>query len=126
MAKRSSLSQQVIRAQIQAQREAERARKARERARAVQERERKRSYLESRVAEVEAENANLEQAVSSLHAILHATLGVDDYLDIDDLKLEPDLPVFQPGALAVEAPAPAKVEVAPLSWGTEARPRREG
>jgi len=136
VAKRSSWSQQVqraqrereraaraqMRAQMQAQREADRARKAYERATALAEKERKRLYVESRMAEVEAQNAALEEDVTRLEGILAATLEIDDYLDFEDLKEEPEIPVFQPGALAVEAPLPEAETVPPLSWSQKLVP----
>jgi restriction system protein len=88
-------------------REAERARRAYERAQAVEEKDRKRLYLQSRVADVEARNEELDAFVASLESLLAATLDVDDFLDFEALKEEPDVPPFQPGALATPEPAPA-------------------
>ena len=88
------------RATLAAVREAERARKAYERAQLAEEKERRRLYLESRQAEVEAMNAELAAEVEELEGLLQATLSVDDYLDFETLKVEPELPLFQPGALA--------------------------
>ncbi|HLK13345.1 MAG TPA: hypothetical protein VKT78_00945 [Fimbriimonadaceae bacterium] len=87
-------------------REAERAQKAYERAQAAEEKERKRLYLESRQAEVEAMNAELAADVEALEGLLVATLDVDDYLDFETLKVEPELPVFQPGGLATAGDPP--------------------
>jgi restriction system protein len=119
---RERATEAQIRAQVRAQREAERTRKAYERASASAEKERKRLYVESQIAEVEALNAGLEDSVSALAAILSSTLGVDDYLDFEDLKDEPDPPMFQPGALAVEMPLPTKEDVPPLSWSQKLVP----
>jgi restriction system protein len=140
VARRSSWSQQVqraqrereraaraqVRAQMQAQREADRARKAYERASALAEKERKRLYVESRMAEVEAQNAALEEDVTRLGGILAATLDVDDYLDFEDLKEQPEIPAFQPGSLAVELPTPVAETVPPLSWSQKLIPRCQG
>jgi restriction system protein len=87
-------------------REAERTRKAYERSQALEEKERKRLYLESRAAEVEAMNADLEVRNDALESLLAATLEVDDYLDFETLKVEPDVPPFQPGALAIATDPP--------------------
>ena len=93
------------RAQMAAVREAERAEKAYARAQALDEKERKRLYVESRTAAVEAMNAELQAQNDELERLLRATLDVDDYLDFETLKAEPEIPPFQPGALAVsEAP----------------------
>jgi restriction system protein len=91
---------------MRAVREAERARRAYERSTAAEEKERKRLYLESRVAEVEAMNEQLDQTTSALEGLLAATLDVDDFLDFEALKETPELPAFQPGALATPEPAP--------------------
>ena len=93
--------------QLRAVREAERAQKAYERAVRVDEKERKRLYLESRAAEVEASNAELDALVTELEHLLQQTLDVDDYLDFEALKEQPELPRFQPGTLATAAPHPA-------------------
>lgn len=94
------------RTQLAATREAERARKAYERAQKLEEKERKRLYLEARQAEVDAMNAELEGQIGALETVLARTLDVDDYLDFEQLKVEPEIPPFQPGALAVVEPAP--------------------
>jgi len=87
-------------------REAERARKAYERAQAAEEKEQKRLYLESRQADVDSMNAELAADVEALEGLLHATLGIDDYLDFETLKVEPEIPPFQPGTLATPVEAP--------------------
>jgi restriction system protein len=123
MARRSSYSYRIAqyqrelerqaraqqRAQMAAMREAERARKAYERAQAAEEKERKRLYIESRMAEVEAMNAELQAQNDALEALLATTLDVDDYLDFETLKVKPEMPPFQPGALAI-AEEPPQVE----------------
>ena len=62
-----------LRAQAAARREAERARAAYLRARAADEKERKRLYAESRVAEVAAQNDDLEAEVEELQSLLELT-----------------------------------------------------
>jgi restriction system protein len=94
------------REQMRAVREAERAQKAYERAVVSEEKERQRLYLESRTAEVEAMNEELDAFVADLEGLLQATLSIDDYIDFEALKEEPELPPFQPGSLAVAKPAP--------------------
>jgi restriction system protein len=101
------------RAVVAATRDAERARKALERAQAWEAKERKRLYVESRQAEVEAMNAELEGEVHELETLLHATLEVDDYLDFEALKEEPEVPPFQPGALDVVESPPSLDAYAP-------------
>jgi restriction system protein len=50
-------------------------------------------------------------------SLLLATLSVDDYIDFEALKEEPELPPFQPGSLAVPASPPGEQDFmpAPLS-----------
>lgn len=87
-------------------REAERAQRAYERAVAAEEKERKRLYLESRTAAVELKNEELESYVHRLETLLSETLGVDDFFDLETLKVTPESPPFQPGTLAVPAAEP--------------------
>lgn len=92
--------------QMRALREAERARKAYERAGAAEEKEQKRLYVESRAADVDAMNEQLDTFVFSLENLLAATLDVDDFLGFESLKEKPEPLPFQPGALATQEPPP--------------------
>ncbi len=94
-----------VRAQLAAQRGAERSQNALERARLVDEKEHKRLYLESRVADVDAMNAEIEYQVAVLEGLLDDTLAVDDHIDFDALKVTVTLVPYYPGRLAVEEPA---------------------
>jgi restriction system protein len=94
------------REQLRAAREAERARRAYERAAVADEKERRRLYLESRAAEVDALNEELDGDVARLETLLQATLDIDDFFDLDTMKVEPEVPPFQPGTLATPIPAP--------------------
>jgi restriction system protein len=94
------------REQLRSIREAERAQRAYERSIAAEEKERKRLYLESRVAETEAQNEDLDSFVAELENLLAHTLGIDDYIDFEALNEDPELPPFQPGSLAVVEPKP--------------------
>lgn len=102
------------RALLAAQRDAERSRKAAERAaqqlarataaeRAAAERESKRLYQEARQDEVDVLNAELASQYEELDGLLAATLEVDDYVDLDDLKQEVHRSDFEPGALGTPA-----------------------
>lgn len=51
-------------------------------------------------------NADLVGEVEALETLLGATLDVDDYLDFEGLKVDPEIPPFQPGVLATPAQAP--------------------
>ncbi len=95
-----------VRNQMRAVREAERAQKALERAIAADERERKRLYVEARVAEVEAMNEALEQAVDDLESLLAAALSVRAAIDFEAQKIHATYPSLSLGALGVAAQAP--------------------
>jgi restriction system protein len=58
-------------------------------------------------------NEELELAVQRLERLLAETLGVDDFFDLDTMKVEPDVPPFQPGTLASAAPAPGPEQFMP-------------
>lgn len=89
-----------------AQREAARAKREYERAKVSEEKERKRLYAESREAETNLLIEELETLVARLESILSDTLDVDDFLDWDTLKEEPDIPPLQAGNLEIPLPAP--------------------
>jgi len=113
-----------VKAQAAAQREAERARKAFERASAADEKERRRLYLESRSADVDAMNEAVEGQVAALESLLAATLEVDHYLDLDALKVRPDIRPYDPGPLAVPEPPPdpLRFQIPPLTGGKKLVP----
>jgi restriction system protein len=92
-------------AATRAAREAERAQRAYERAQAAEAKEYRRLYVESRMADVELRNEELQDDVAALQRLLADTLAVDDFLDFEALKDAAPLPVFAPGPLAIaEAP----------------------
>lgn len=105
----------AFRAQAAAEREADRSRKAAERARAnaarasaadqkAAEKEAARLYAEARLAEVASLNADVENAASEIEGILAWTLEVDDYIELETLKVTVEHPPFEPGPLGVPAP----------------------
>lgn len=96
-----------VRAQSHAVREAERAQRDYERAVASDEKERQRLYLASRQALVDLHNEELQRSIDDLGAILAATLDVDDYFDLEQLKEPHTFPPFDPGHLGLAEPAPA-------------------
>ncbi|MGW4221892.1 hypothetical protein ACWEG1_00370 [Streptomyces bauhiniae] len=113
------------RAHLAAQRQAERAVKAYERAQAAAarssaaakkaaEREAARLLVESRLAEVDSMNTDLSNALADIDSLLAWTLDVDDYVDLESLKIsEVEHPPFKPGPLAVPAPKVAEPNYAP-------------
>ena len=118
MARRSG----VVAALVRMQREAERQRvrqaraaaqsqraaaTARNRAAVQDQKQRDRMYAEDRVQEAADETAEVEHQVEILQSVLAATLGVDDYLDLEALKRPPPYPVFDPVAVGAP-PAPPR------------------
>lgn len=65
-----------------------------------------RLYQESRAADVAASNEGLELRMQALATLLESTLGVDDHIDFDSLKIQPRMPVWQHQHLEVAAPPP--------------------
>ncbi len=102
----------AIRDQQRAIREAERAQRAAisasKRAATEAERDRKRLHQEAQMARVDKMNADIEVRLDALRHLLHRTLDVDDYLDLDDLKETYTPPTFNPGKLGTAGPAPRK------------------
>ena len=110
------------------QREAERAQRAavvadaRERARL--EKEAGRLHAEAQVAEADARNAELTKTYDDIDGILATTLQVDDYVDLESLKVTAEHPPFDPGPAGVPTEAmpelvypPAPVYVEPPAPG---------
>jgi len=100
-----------------ARREAERAAERAERATATEQkaadREAKRLLLESRQAEVEELNARLAETESELSALLDATLEVDDYVDLERLRVTTTHPPFPRADLEAPLAPPTPIEAPP-------------
>jgi restriction system protein len=94
-------------ATTRAARDAERAHRAYERAQTAEAKERQRLYVESRLADIELLNEELQDDVARLHRLLADTLTVDDFLDFETLKEAAPLPIFAPGMLAHPEPPPS-------------------
>lgn len=113
------------RAQVAAERDAERYRKAAERSRAAAsrasaadqkaaEKEAARLHVESRMAEVEAMNANLASELADVDSLLAWTLDVDDFVDLQTLKVgAAEHPPFDPGPLGTPAAAIPEPDLPP-------------
>ncbi len=70
--------------------------------------ERARLYLESRIAQVELQNEQLEQEITQFNNILIDTLSVDDYFDLETLKKPiPTIIGFHAGQLGVAESEPS-------------------
>lgn len=115
---------EYARANAAAQREHERAQRQAERA-AVQmarataaeqkaaEREAKRLHEEARLAEVASLNAQLAETNDEIDSILSATLDVDDFVDLEQLRVAPEHPPFARADLEVPTPPPAPISAPP-------------
>ena len=99
----------AVREVQRAEKAAERARLAAQRASAAEkkaaEKEAKRLHVEAREAEVAALNAELASTYNDIDSLLEATLDVDDFVDLETLKVTPKHPDFQPGKLGEPVPA---------------------
>jgi restriction system protein len=95
-------------------RAAEHQQKARDRELAARERDARRQHAEARAAQAEEMTADVEAEVAALEGLLGATLTVDDHIDFELLKEDPEIPPFQPGSLAVPEPLPVRDAFMPL------------
>jgi restriction system protein len=106
----------AYRARVSAVREAERAQAAAERARqaaarasmaerARLEKEAARMHAESQMAEVASRNASVRSTLNEIDGMLAATLAVDDYVDLESLKITVEHPPFD--ARGLDTPFPA-------------------
>lgn len=71
------------------------------------------AYNESRFAEVEAMNAELNQVYEELDAILSVTLDVDDFVDLETLRVKVEHPSFQHDDLRQPVPQPEPISEPP-------------
>jgi restriction system protein len=119
-ARRAAERQRIaqLRAQTREAKEAERAQKtylrareqasrAKTQAQKAQEKEQVQLYTESQVAEVAMQNEQLEQEIEQLENLLADTLAVDDFLDLNTLKHDLEIPSFSPGGLVTVPPVPS-------------------
>lgn len=128
-AEKRQRQQQVatVRAHNAAVREADRSAKAAERARLAAQRandadrkaaekEATRLHVEAREAEVEELNTNLTSIYEEIDGLLEATLGVDDYVDLETLKSAAAHPEFAPGPLGepIKPPLAPQLRNAPV------------
>lgn len=107
----------LVRQQEQAVRKHERAVQASERASAREQaaavRAERTAYVEAQKATAEAQTTAAIETLNEIDAILSATLEVDDYVDVNSLRVVVNHPPFDPGSLArphlaaqLEAPPP--------------------
>lgn len=105
------------RRQEQAQRRSERARQQAVRAAAADQKraeaEAKRAHIEAMEAEAEALNAELEETYAEIDSMLYATLSVDDFVDLEGLRVVPEHPPFPRPDLQQPLPVPGPIPVPP-------------
>lgn len=77
------------------------------------ERERTRLYAESRLDEAEDMTAEAQSRLLDLHGLLHHTLTVNDWIDLDTLKQTLIVPPFDPGELGSTLRPPMEHEFLP-------------
>jgi restriction system protein len=101
----------------QARRQSERARAQLSRASAAQqkaaEREAKRLHEESQLAEVASLNAQLVETYDEIDSILSATLAVDDFVDLEQLRVVAEHPPFAHTDLEVPTSPPTRIAAPP-------------
>lgn len=99
------------RAHAQAARAVQQAIKARDRQAALQAKEDKQRYTAARQQEVDDCNQELAQRWQELGNILQYTLGIDDTIAFDALRVrEPYTPTIIPASLTTQAPAPQQAD----------------
>jgi restriction system protein len=104
-AERKRIAQE--RAETQAAKAAAQAQKAYQRAQIADQKARARLYIESQAAQVAMQNDELESDIIRLNNLLLEALSIDSFIDFQKLKETPNLPVFNPGQLAVMEPPPS-------------------
>ncbi|WP_238999424.1 hypothetical protein [Segeticoccus rhizosphaerae] len=113
----------AVREQARLQREVERAQRASDRARAqagrqeardlaAAEKEAKRAHIDAQEARAEAMNAELKDLLAEIDGLLAATLEVDDYVDLNDLRQGYDHPAFT-SKYEERIPAPEPIAAPP-------------
>ena len=107
----------AVREAERAQRQAERAATELARATAAErkaaEREAKRLHEEARLAEVASLNAQLAEVADEIDSILAATLDVDDFVDLEKLRVKVNHPPFPHADLEVPTPTPEPISSPP-------------
>lgn len=103
----------AIRKAEQERKAAERTQKQLERAQAAErkrlEKEAKEAHIAAMEAEVERLNLELQVSYEEIDSLLAATLGIDDYVDLEALKVTAEHPPFDRADLEVALPTPEAV-----------------
>ena len=122
--RRMQAERAAARANAAAKRQAEQAQKQSERAQAqlarasaaeqkAAEREAKRLQEEARLAEVASLNAQLTENYDEIDSILSATLAIDDFVDLEQLRVVAEHPPFSHSDLEVPPPPPIPISAPP-------------
>lgn len=119
------VAREAERARKAAIREAQRAERARAARFAYSEREVRAAHVAEMEANAESQNADLSQVFLQIDSLLAATLDVDDYVDLDALRVvaqhppfdrfDLDTPVPLPSPIP-DPPEPSFVPPEPLTW----------
>lgn len=100
--------QAAIRERERLTRQFERAQKAAEaadvRERVRREKEAAAAHVEAQLAEVAARNAQLARVYDDIDSMLAFTLDIDDFVDLESLKVEVQHPAFDPGPIGTVTP----------------------
>ena len=107
--RREQAQRQAVRAEVSARRQAEQAARQAERAKRESEKEAKRLHIEAMEAAVVALNAALAVSYEEIDGILAATLEIDDYVDLENLRRIVEHPPFDPGKDVEPPPEPQLV-----------------
>jgi restriction system protein len=99
--KRQAQLHEMEKARTQTAKAAEKAQKDYEKARITNQKELAKLYIESRIAQVQLQNEQLEQQIKSLEHVLLDAYSVDPYIDIQTLKQTSNLPPFNLRPLAI-------------------------
>jgi restriction system protein len=100
---------QAVQAQKQAERAAAQAARATEAERKAAEKEAQRLHVEAMLAEVDERNTRLAGIDEELSSLLASTLQVDDYVDLERLRVSPQHPSFDRTDLETPTPEPEKL-----------------
>lgn len=76
------------------EKEAAKIRREAERNATTSEKEKQKCYTELRIAEIDLTNAKLDEQIKQLENLLNVTLSIDDYFNINSLKLALKIPEF--------------------------------
>src|SRR6266581_8462242 len=101
---RMALMRAQEQAQTRAAKAAEKARKDYLNAQKAEQKERTKLYTESRIADTDLQNEQLENDIAQVGNLLTESLSIDDFIDFATLKEAQNIQPFKPGQLAMTEP----------------------